>query len=39
MTFQIVGGGGQWCNLEPMAYNRGSVDMFPKEIFFFFLTI
>ena len=35
MTFQIVGRGGQWCNREPMAYNRlgGSVDMFPKEIF------
>ena len=33
VTFQIVGG--QWCNHEPMAYNklRGFVDMFPKEIF------
>ena len=39
MTFQIAGGGGgQWCNRDPMAYNklRGSVDMFPKEIFRFF---
>ena len=37
VTFQIMGGGGggQWYNREPMAYNklRGSVDMFPKEIF------
>ena len=33
MNFQIVGG--QWSNCEPMAYGkfRGSVDMFPKEIF------
>ena len=33
MTFQITGG--QCCNLEPTACNklRGSMDMFPKEIF------
>ena len=33
VTFQIVGG--QWCNREPMAYNklRGSVVVFPKENF------
>ena len=36
MTFQIVGGGGgEWCNRKPVAYNklRESVDMFPNEIF------
>ena len=36
MIFQIVEGGGQWCNCEPMTCNKlsGSVDMFPREILF-----
>ena len=33
--FSNCRGRGQWCNREPMAYNklRGSMDMFSKQIF------